>query len=122
VFLVRAIELQSNRDAAIAGIVLGLYLLTWARGAFLVLITIAWALVVIATSADGEKSPAPFRKGSLSPLAMAFAVALVIVAPVAIHFPPMGLTIPTLAADFRQTSKREEDNRANNHTYLRSTD
>ncbi len=96
-FLVRAVELQSNRDAAIAGIVLGLYLLTWARGAFLVLILIAWALVVISSRADGEKSPASFRRRSLAPLGMTFAIALVIVAPVAIHLPPMGLTIPTLA-------------------------
>jgi Uncharacterized membrane protein, required for N-linked glycosylation len=104
-FLVRAIELQSNRDAAIAGIVLGLYLLTWARGAFLVLILIAWALVVISSrpsaslraGSDGEKSPASSRPGSLAPLVIAFAIALLIAAPVAIHLPPMGLTIPTLA-------------------------
>jgi asparagine N-glycosylation enzyme membrane subunit Stt3 len=96
-FLVRAIELQSNRDAAIAGIVLGLYLLTWARGAFLVLILIAWALVVISSRADGAKSPASSRSEFFAPLVITFAIALVIAAPVAIHFPPMGLTIPTLA-------------------------
>lgn len=73
-FLARARPLPS-------GLFLGLYLIGWSRGAFLLGILIAWALLA--------------RKGRL--VAVTFAIAFVIAAPVAIHLPAMSLTLPILA-------------------------
>lgn len=63
-----------------AGVFLGLYLLTWSRGTFLLLILIAWALIA--------------RQGK--PVAKAFAIALLFAAPLAFHLPPARMSIPVL--------------------------
>jgi dolichyl-diphosphooligosaccharide--protein glycosyltransferase len=86
-FLVRALETGDggDRDAILAGIFLGFYLLTWARGAFLVLILIAWAMLET------------WRGCRIARIvAICFGVALLLAAPVAIHLPSMELTIPLL--------------------------
>ncbi|HUP50594.1 MAG TPA: STT3 domain-containing protein [Thermoanaerobaculia bacterium] len=80
-FLARALEMGRDREAVLAGLMLGLYQLSWARGAFLLLILIAWAMIEIAAGS---------RVARL--LAIAFGVALLITAPVAVHIPSMHLS------------------------------
>ncbi len=87
-FLSRALERDESRDreAALAGVSLGLYLLNWARGAFLILILIAWAMIALWSGTRVARI-----------VAICFGVALLLAAPVAIHLPSMELTIPLLA-------------------------
>lgn len=72
-FLVREQPIRS-------GVFVGLYLLTWSRGAFLLLILIAWALIA--------------RQGK--PIAKSFAIALLFAAPLAFYLPPARMNIPIL--------------------------
>jgi dolichyl-diphosphooligosaccharide--protein glycosyltransferase len=85
-FLARAADRDSVGDAIIAGVLLGLYLLAWSRGAFLVIILAAWAVLEAATS----------RARITRLVAPTFLVALAIAWPAARHLPPMALTAPTL--------------------------
>ncbi|MGE3275417.1 MAG: STT3 domain-containing protein [Vicinamibacterales bacterium] len=93
--LARAIDSRTRRDLVLAGVALAAYLLTWSRGAFLVLALLAWA-VPVALTAHGA--------GMTRLIGWTFGVALVLVAPVAIGFPPMALTVPLLAAGIALTA------------------
>jgi oligosaccharyl transferase (archaeosortase A-associated) len=87
--LARALESSRSRDAAAAGVFLGLFLLTWSRGAFLVLILLGWAFVELAWTTR--------RFQVTRILALMFVPAFVIVAPAALQLKSMTLTLPALA-------------------------
>jgi asparagine N-glycosylation enzyme membrane subunit Stt3 len=87
--LVRATESCRSRDAVVTGIFLGLYLLTWSRGVFLVLILLAWAFVELAWAT---------RRFQITRLmALVFLPAFVLAAPAALNLKSMTLTLPILA-------------------------
>lgn len=94
-----------REQPTVAGIFLGLYLLTWSRGAFLLLILIAWAFVeslarpsaTLSRLPRGEGPPTSRPRGQTGrDMAISFAIAFVIAAPVALHLPSMLLSIPIL--------------------------
>jgi oligosaccharyl transferase (archaeosortase A-associated) len=87
--LVRALESSRSRDAAAAGMFLGLYLLTWSRGVFLVLILLAWAFVELAWATRR------FQVTRL--LSLVFMPAFVLATPAALQLKSMRLTLPVLA-------------------------
>lgn len=85
--LARAVESRRMIESLAAGVFLGLYLLAWSSGAFLVAIVTAWAAVEAARGVRITRVVAP-----------AFVIALLMAAPAAMHLTrPMALTIPALA-------------------------